>query len=337
MKYIISLVIASAVVVCTLMFGKMTRFIEPVTQDGVKIDSLTLQKDALEEFEPLPRRLIDAREHRDLIALGEKLYFEKRLSVNDTISCNSCHKIDRFGVDNEATSPGHDGTRGGRNSPSSFNAALHISQFWDGRAKDLAEQAIGPILNPIEHGIASEEDALLKINTKEYRRMFTKAFSGNEEAFTYKNIGVAIGAFEKTLITPSRFDGFLRGNVNALSRSEKLGLKKFMEVGCTTCHNGVGIGGGMYQKLGLVNEYPTSDLGRFEVTKNEDDKGTFKVPSLRNIEKTHPYFHDGSVTTLSEAVDKMAWHQLGERLSESDNKLIRAFLGSLTGTRTRQF
>ena len=233
-------------------------------------------------------------------------------------------------MDNEPTSPGHDGTRGGRNSPTSFNAVYNLAQFWDGRAKDLAAQAIGPILNPIEHGLKTEADALKKIDMAEYREMFKKAFPKEKQPFTYKNIGHAIAAFEKTLVTPSRFDDFLKGKTNALSKSEKIGLGLFIETGCIACHDGQGIGGGQYQKLGAVEPYKTKDLGRYEVTKDEDDKHVFKVPTLRNIVHTGPYLHDGSISSLDQMIKIMGKHQLGVDIKDKDVRFIKAFLGSLT-------
>ena len=292
---------------------------------------------AKENFKPIPKALINVKKEASKISLGKKLYFEKKLSINNKISCNSCHMLDKFGVDNEVTSPGHDGTRGERNSPTVYNAAFHIAQFWDGRAKDLAAQAIGPILNPIEHGLKDEAGALKKIDTKEYRAMFKKAFPGSKEPFTYFNVGHAIAAFEKTLITPSRFDDFLAGKLNAITKTEKEGLNKFIETGCVACHDGVGIGGGQYQKLGAVNSYKTKDLGRFVVTKDEDDKHVFKVPTLRNIVHTGPYFHDGSIKTLNEAIKLMAKHQLDVDLKPKDVELIKAFLGSLTAKKLPTF
>lgn len=284
-----------------------------------------LQLQAKEFFRPLPDSIIDQDAEKDKIALGERLYFEKKLSINNTISCNSCHNLDNFGVDNQPTSPGHDGTRGGRNSPTNLNAALHFRQFWDGRAKDVEEQALGPILNPIEHGLSSKEQALSKIKSQEYLEMFKKA--GLE--FNYENIGVAIGAFEKTLLTPSRFDDYLKGDILALTSQERQGLNTFITVGCVSCHTGVVIGGGMYQKLGAIKSYPTKDLGRYEVTKKKRDKYKFKVPSLRNITKTYPYFHDGSIKTLEEAIDIMAEYQLGKKLNTEEINDIKSFLSSL--------
>ena len=284
-----------------------------------------------ETFSSLPESDIDKEKYRDLINLGEKLYFEKRLSVNNQMSCNTCHRVDKFGVDNEATSLGHEGKRGDRNSPTTFNSSLHLAQFWDGRAKDVEQQALGPILNPVEMGMKSEKEVVDKIkNTKGYLEAFKIAFPEQKDALTYKNIGVAIGAYEKTLITPSRFDKFLNGDLNALNMQEKRGLKKFMHKGCISCHSGPLLGGNDYQLLGAVNEYETHDLGRYNVTKNEDDKKVFKVPSLRNIMKTGPYFHDGSVKTIDEAIKLMAYHQLDENVGPGFIEDVKAFFNSLT-------
>ena len=296
---------------------------------GHKLDKTTLKQ----FFEPLPESIIDEQENAALIELGKKLYLDPRLSVNDKISCNSCHSLSNYGVDNEPTSPGHEGKRGDRNSPTTMNAALHIAQFWDGRASDVEEQALGPILNPVEMGIAKKGDVVNKLREiDEYQEMFAEAFPEEKYPFNYNNIGIAIGAFERTLLTPSRFDDYLKGDEDALNKSEKRGLKKFINMGCVTCHNGVVIGGNSYKKIGLVEPYETSDLGRYEVTKLESDKKVFKVPSLRNVAKTAPYFHDGSVETLDEAIGLMAKHQLGrDHVGHGMIRDIKAFLGSLTG------
>ncbi len=284
-------------------------------------------------FEPLPASIIDEEKNAALIKLGKMLYMDPRLSVNDKISCNSCHALNNYGVDNEPTSPGHEGKRGGRNSPTTMNAALHIDQFWDGRANDVEEQALGPILNPVEMGMPNKGAVVQKIKAiDEYKTLFAEAFSQEAYPFNYNNIGVAIGAFERTLLTPSRFDDFLNGDEDALNKNEKRGLKKFMRMGCTNCHNGVAIGGNSYKKIGLVEPYETEDMGRYEVTGLESDKKAFKVPSLRNIAKTAPYFHDGSVETLDEAIKLMAKHQLGrDHVGHGMIRDIKAFLGSLTG------
>lgn len=300
-------------------------------------EDLKLLKEMQESYKPLPTNLIDTKKEAAKIALGQRLYFEKKLSINNTISCNSCHKLDGFGVDNEPTSPGHDGTRGDRNSPSSFNSATHIAQFWDGRAATVEEQALGPILNPVEHGLPNEAAALKKIDTAEYRKLFKEVFAGEKEPFTFKNIGNAIGAFEKTLFFPSRFDRYLKGDVFALTAQEKKGMQKFESIGCTSCHDGATVGGNQYQQLGAVEPYKTEDKGRFAITKDEDDMHVFKVPALRNVAKTFPYFHDGSIKSLDEAIRIMAKHQLGEKLSDEDVADIKAFLGSLTSEDVPRF
>lgn len=285
---------------------------------------------AKENFEVLNTNQIDQVKYADRIELGKKLYFENKLSANGTISCNSCHNLETFGVDNQKTSPGFDGTRGGRNSPTVYNASIHLAQFWDGRAENVEAQALGPLLNPIEHGLKNQKQTMEILEKAGYRPLFEKAFKGFKYPFTFKNIGRAIGAFEKTLMTPSRFDDFLAGDVSALSSTEKKGLNKFIEVGCVTCHNGMGIGGGLYQKFGLEVPYPTEDKGRFEITKDADDMFVFKVPSLRNVVKTSPYFHDGHISQLEKAIKIMGKHQLNVDLSTSEINDIKTFLGSLT-------
>lgn len=290
-----------------------------------------LDRTALKQyFEPLPKSIIDEQKNAALIKLGKMLYLDPRLSVNNKISCNSCHGLGNFGVDNEPTSPGHEGKRGSRNSPTTLNAALHIAQFWDGRARDVEEQALGPILNPVEMGMPDKGTVVKKLKEIDaYQKLFSEAFSDQKHPFNYNNIGVAIGAFERTLLTPSRFDDYLNGDDDALSKAEKKGLHKFVHIGCATCHNGVAIGGNSFKKIGLVEPYETSDLGRYEVTKIESDKYVFKVPGLRNITQTAPYFHDGSVTTLEEAIRLMAKHQLGREVGHGFIRDVKAFLGSL--------
>ena len=293
--------------------------------------------DVKQFFEPLPESIIDEKKNAALIKLGKILYMDPRLSVNDKISCNSCHGLNNYGVDNEPTSPGHEGKRGDRNSPTTMNAALHIAQFWDGRASDVEEQALGPILNLVEMGMPNKGVVVQKIQAiDEYQVLFAEAFSESKHPFNYDNIGKAIGAFERTLLTPSRFDDFLNGDEDALNKSEKKGLKKFMRMGCANCHNGVAIGGNSYKKIGVVEAYETEDMGRYEVTGLDSDKKAFKVPSLRNIAQTGPYFHDGSVETLDEAIELMAKHQLGRDVGPGFVKHVKAFLGSLTGKDQQQ-
>ncbi|MBX7148322.1 cytochrome-c peroxidase [bacterium] len=267
------------------------------------------------------------------VNLGRQLYFDKRLSKNHDVSCNSCHGLSTFGVDNKAVSEGHKGQKGGRNSPTVYNAAGHFVQFWDGRAPTVEEQAKGPVLNPVEMAMKDEASviALLK-SIPGYVESFGKAFPGEADPVTYNNFGKAIGAFERGLTTPSAFDAYINGDDKALTDAEKAGLKKFVDTGCITCHMGTYVGGAMYQKLGLIIPYPDqSDLGRFDHTKNEADKMFFKVPSLRNVAKTAPYFHNGKVASLDEAVVLMGKHQLGKDLSGDDVASIITFLNTLTG------
>jgi cytochrome c peroxidase len=274
------------------------------------------------------------------IALGKKLYFDKRLSKDNTISCNSCHNLENgTGVDNLPFSPGNDkGTFGGRNSPTTLNAALHMAQFWDGRAKDVEEQAGGPILNPVEMAMPSKEAVIERLaKIEDYTPLFSAAFPDDGEALTYRNIELAIGAFERTLITPSKFDAFSAGDAGVLSAEEQQGLETFISVGCISCHMGNTFGGKMYQKFGVYGDYweltksKKIDEGRFEVTQNEADKYIFKVPSLRNVDKTSPYFHDGSVEGLDEAVVIMAKSQLNKDLTKEETKNMVAFLKTLSG------
>jgi len=283
---------------------------------------------------PLPDRMPGAEKDTPaLVALGKKLYLDQRLSVNNSQSCNSCHNVEGKGggVDNQPTSPGAFGKRGGRNSPTVLNAGFALAQFWDGRAADLVAQAKGPILNPGEMAMPSEAEVIKKLKaTTDYPPLFDKAFTGAGDKLTYDNLARAIAAFERTLITRDRFDDLLKGNDKALTALERKGADLFLKTGCTTCHTGPLIGGNQYMKVGLVNSYATTDLGRFDVTKDNDDKFKFKVPTLRNIALTAPYFHDGKIATLPDAVKKMAWHQLGKELKEDETTAIVAFLGSLT-------
>lgn len=270
----------------------------------------------------------------ELVDLGKKLYFEKGLSKNDSQSCNSCHNVldKKGGVDNLPTSPGAFGKNGDRNSPTVLNAGFHVAQFWDGRAKDLVEQAKGPILNPVEMAMPDEKTVVEKISKIEgYKELFEKAFPTGTEKITYENIAQAIAAFERTLRTSDRFDDFLGGNSKALTPTEIEGLDKFLTTGCTSCHNGPLLGGNSFRKMGERNPYSnTEDIGRAGVTKNDAEKYFFKVPSLRNIALTGPYFHDGKVERLEDAVKQMAHLQLGLQLEDKDASSIVAFLKTLT-------
>lgn len=272
------------------------------------------------------------------VKLGKILYYDSRLSKAGNNSCNSCHNLQTYGVDNMATSTGDAGKKGNRNSPTVFNAALHNMQFWDGRAKDVEEQAGMPILNPVEMAIPHKGflvDRLMGI--KLYQDLFKAAFPGEAKPLTYENLQKAIAAFERTLLTPSRFDSYMQGNKDAITAVEKKGLRIFVNSGCVSCHNGVGIGGNTLQKFGLVTNYRSLtnskiiDEGRKTVTKNNSDKDVFKVAGLRNAQGTFPYFHDGSIASLDTAVKIMAKAQLNKDLSAEEIQQIVAFLNSLSG------
>ena len=286
-------------------------------------------------FQPLPAevRAPDNELTDEKIALGRQLFFDKRFSKNHDISCNSCHDVAKYGTDNSANSSGHKGQRGGRSAPTVYHAALHIAQFWDGRAPTVEEQAKGPVLNPIEMAMPDKETVLKVINSiPDYVAAFKKAFPGDADPVNYDNFGKAVGAFERKLLTPSRWDDFLKGKKDALTEDEKKGFNEFATVGCANCHNGVGVGGHLYQKLGLVKAWPElKDAGRFEATKKEEDKFFFKVPSLRNISETGPYLHDGSVTDLPTMVKMMGEYQLGRPVSDDQCQSIITFLGALKG------
>ncbi len=283
---------------------------------------------------PLPARWDRAGDPalEQKVQLGRILYYDPALSLNNDISCNSCHQLDRFGVDNQPTSPGHQGQRGDRNSPTVYNAAGHFVQFWDGRAVDVEAQAKGPILNPIEMAMPSEPEVIQRLSAKEeYKKLFADAFPGVSDPITYDNLAAAIGAFERRLSTPGRFDKFLGGDGAALTPEEVAGLDLFVSSGCVACHGGTLVGGTMYQKIGVVKPYETADLGRQKVTNAPADEKMFKVPSLRNISKTGPYFHDGSVATLDDAIRKMGEHQLGKTFTDAEVASIATFLGALDG------
>lgn len=266
------------------------------------------------------------------IDLGRKLYYEDRVSLSKEISCNTCHPLSNYGVEHEPVSTGHEGQKGERNAPTVYNAALHVDQFWDGRADDVEEQAKGPVLNPIEMGMPEPDVAIERLRAiPGYRELFAKAFPDEEEPVTFDNMAKAIGAFERKLINPGAFDRFLQGDDEALSTAELKGLKTFMDVNCIMCHQQSTVGGTMYQKMGLARPYDGEDLGRYQVTEKESDKYVFKVPSLRNVAETAPYFSQGEVKSLPEAVRLMGRHQLGRDLSEEQVSEIVAFLKALTG------
>ncbi len=292
-------------------------------------------RERLAVFAPLPASVPPAsgRIGEDAIVLGRMLFYEPRLSRSQTISCNSCHDLPHYGVDGQPTSDGFKGQRGTRNAPTVFNAAAHFAQFWDGRAPDVEAQAKGPMLNPVEMALPNADRAVAVLKSMpEYVALFRRAFPNEKDPVTFDNMAKAIGAFERKLMTPSRWDALLNGDTSALTPAETMGLRTFLDTGCQVCHNGALLGGTSYQKLGLAKPYPgLKDAGRFDVTKVQADVGMFKVPSLRNVERTGPYFHDGQVATLDDAVRKMAEFQLGKKLSDEEVRQIVTFLRVLTG------
>jgi cytochrome c peroxidase len=267
------------------------------------------------------------------VALGRRLFYDARLSATGDVSCNSCHDLASYGVDHRPTSVGARNSKGTRNAPTVYNAAGHFAQFWDGRAHDVEEQAKGPILHPGEMAMANAKDVVAVVKrTAHYPQMFREAFPGDADPLTFDNVAAAIAAFERGLVTPGRWDRFLDGDAEALTTPEKQGLKTFLNVGCMVCHTGPYLGGSMFERVGVVEPWPNQeDTGRMAVTRAAQDRMMFKVPSLRNVEKTAPYFHDGSAETLEIAVHKMGKHQLGLDLSETEVGSIVTWLKCLTG------
>jgi cytochrome c peroxidase len=276
------------------------------------------------------------------VELGKQLFFDPRLSIDGTVSCNTCHNVMASGTDSRPTSVGINGQRGGRNAPTVWNAALLSTQFWDGRAASLEDQAKGPPLNPIEMGMPNAQSVVDRLESiPGYKSQFEAIFG----SVTYDNMAKAIASYERTLITTnSPFDRYMKGEKTAMSGQAIKGMKRFNNIGCSGCHSGVNFAGpaletgtGFFQKFPmfdspLVAKYDfKKDKGRYEVTKDKADMNTWRVPSLRNIATTAPYFHNGSVSHLDEAVRVMAASQLGKKLSDGEVAEIVAFLESLTG------
>ncbi|WP_086247021.1 cytochrome-c peroxidase [Campylobacter vicugnae] len=269
--------------------------------------------------------------------LGKQLYMDTSLSKDGKVSCNTCHDLKKYGVDNEIFSIGADGVLDEPfNSPTTFNSVFNFVQFWDGKAKNLADQAKNPFINPKEMALKDEAEVVKRVEANaKYKASFDKIYG----EITMQNITDAIAEFEKTLITPNApFDRYLNGDENAISSQAKRGWEAFKSNGCVACHQGQNVGGTMYQKIGIFEPYPNQEnLGRYEITKIESDKMVFKVPSLRNVAKTAPYYHDGSIPTLDACVQFMAYYQLGRFLDQQTVDDIVAFLESLTGEFNEQF
>ncbi|MBO7263454.1 MAG: heme-binding domain-containing protein [Alistipes sp.] len=273
------------------------------------------------------------------VKLGFDLYHDTRLSVDNTVSCASCHALDTGGVDNHQYSHGVEERLGGVNAPTVYNAVYNFVQFWDGRAKTLAEQAAGPPLNPVEMASTSFDEIIAKLQEdKNYVEMFNTLYP--EQGITETTITDAIEEFERTLVTPnSQFDKWLLGDDEALTAEELRGYELFKENSCATCHVGINLGGESYELMGLRRHYfeergmelTEEDNGRYKQTQDERDRHRFKVPGLRNVELTWPYYHDGSRVTMDEAVRDMALYQCDVELADADVEAIVAFLRTLTG------
>lgn len=304
-----------------------------------QIDAKSLIEDARSHFQPLSKT--PAEKDAASVArveLGRRLFFDPRVSMDGNVSCSHCHPPENQAADGLPKSIGVFGKENARNAPSIFNAALNFKQHWRGDRESLEEQAEKSLLGPASFGNPDPATAMNKLKAiPGYAAVFAKAFPEDKDPINSRNWGRAIAAFERTLLTPARFDAFLAGDARALSSTELEGLRKFIDFGCASCHGGVGIGGSSFHKFGAYVDYwketdvPTPDKGRADVTKDETDLYVFKVPSLRNIAKTAPYFHDGSIVDLFRAVKVMGKTQLNMDMSPADAAAIVAFLGALTG------
>lgn len=280
---------------------------------------------AIEPITPIPLKIdVNVRKAN----LGKELFFDPILSRTNNISCHTCHLFTNGGTDNLKFSFGVDGKIGDINAPTVFNSVFNFVQFWNGRAKDLKEQAHGPITNPVEMDMTFSE-LITKLNKTSYSEKFKKIYANG---ITQDNIADAIAEYEKTLITPNApFDKYLKGEEDAISQEAKKGYQLFKEQGCIACHHGINVGGNLYEKFGSLIDVKSASKGRFEVTNNKIDEYYFKVPTLRNIELTSPYLHDGRFDTLEETVKFMSYYQLGKSLTQDEINSIVMFLRSLTG------
>jgi len=328
MKWALIILVAVAIAGC-----KKKETPAPAAEQAPAVEEEKPAVAAVEPLQPLPNSV---NVNMEKVLLGRSLYHDTTLSGDGTVACVTCHSLDHGGAEPRKTSTGIRGQVGPINSPSVLNSGYNFVQFWDGRAKDLQEQAAGPVANPIEMGAKWDNVVARLKKNKEYAATFAKLY---EDGVTQDNATDAIAEYEKSLITPSRFDKFLLGDENAITDAEKKGYATFKEAGCTACHTGIIAGGTMFQKMGLVKDYfadrgtpiTEADMGRFNVTKEPADKHFFKVPTLRNIELTSPYLHDGSRATLEETVKVMGTYQLGKDLSDAQVNSIVTFLKSLTG------
>lgn len=300
---------------------------------------------ALGVFKPLPDTAhVDDYPHSAArVELGRQLFFETRVSSDGRTSCATCHNPAFYGTDALPQSVGVNGKQLPRNAHTVFNTALLVAQHYGGNRVSVEEQAMKALTSPLAYGNKNFEEAEARLRTLGYQTLFDAAFPNEKEAVSAEHWGVAIGAYERTLLTPAPFDRYLKGDTRAISAEARLGLDKFISYGCASCHNGSTVGGHMFQKFGLTEDYWKAtgsvemphfkgrDKGKFHDTGKEEDQWIFKVPQLRNVAKTPPYFHDGSVATLDDAVRVMARLQLGRQLTDDDVRHIVAFLETLTG------
>ena len=312
---------------------------------GAASDDQALLDRAKALFKPLPdsSALENTALTPERVALGKALFYETRVSSDGRQGCVSCHNPAYHGGDSLPLSMGIHGKVLPRNAPTVFNTSLLVAQHYGGNRASVEEQAVKALTSPVAYGNATYEQAEKKLVQLGYQPWFDKAFPGQAKSVSVQNWGIAIGAFERTLLTPAPFDAYLKGNHQALSAQAKQGLKTFIETGCAGCHSGVTVGGQSFQKFGITQDYwlltgstekeafKGYDKGRFQDTKNEADAFMFKVPQLRNVAMTPPYFHDGTAATLPQAVRIMAQLQLGKQLSDTQVADIVSFLESLTG------
>jgi cytochrome c peroxidase len=306
---------------------------------------------AKQVFKPLPYTAhVDDYPHSAArVELGKKLFFETRVSIDGRTGCVSCHNPSHYGADSLPRSVGVNGVLLPRNAHTVFNTALLVAQHYGGNRVSVEEQAMKALTSPFAYGNKSFAEAEGKLRALGYQKLFEEAFPNEKEAVSAEHWAVAIGAYERTLLTPAPFDRYLKGDARAISAEAKAGLDKFISYGCAGCHNGATVGGQMFQKFGLVEDYWKAtgsveiaelkgrDKGKFHDTGKAEDQWIFKVPQLRNVAMTPPYFHDGSVATLDDAVRVMARVQLGRQLPDEDVRQIVAFLGTLTGDVPKQF
>ena len=304
-----------------------------------------LWEQARKTFEPLPATMASGDQPLmpERVALGRRLFFDKRLSLDGSVSCETCHLPGLHGTDGLARSTGVQGRANARNAPTVLNAALQFKAHWDGGRDSVEDQATKALIGPASFGNPDYPSVVAKMKALGYLEGFKKAFPDDIDPIRPENWGQAIGTYERTLVTPSPFDDYLKGNLQSLSEDARRGLKVFMEIGCAGCHDGVALGGNHFRKFGLFGDYWTAtgqsgnDEGRFGITKDANDRYQFKVPGLRNVATTPPYFHDGSVDDLGQAVRIMGKLQLGRDLTPDQVRDVVTFLESLTGPIPKNF